>query len=139
MFPLPLCPLSVLRPHPELPRPLRDVLLLRSVSRPVHAALPLVEEAHHSVAAGRFRSSNTVSYYKSYYKMGCKNNDDVRNLLRGLSVCILIFCEVVCDCLEMIISFRLKRGLDFHWWQLYPLVPSHEMCCLAVCKPNSTI
>lgn len=46
--------LSVLRPLAELLRPRRDVLVLRPLSHPVHAALPLVEEAHHAAATGGF-------------------------------------------------------------------------------------
>lgn len=54
MSPLALRPLSFLRPLSQLLRPRRDVLVLRPLSHPVHAALPLVEEAHHAAATGGF-------------------------------------------------------------------------------------
>lgn len=45
---------SVLRSRPEQLRSCRDVLVLRPLSHPSYAALPLVEEAHHTVTAGGF-------------------------------------------------------------------------------------
>lgn len=50
----PLCLVSVLRCLPKQLRPRRDVFLLRPLSHPSHAAVPLVEEVHHTVPAGGF-------------------------------------------------------------------------------------
>lgn len=47
-------PSSVLRPHPQLLRARGDVFLLRPLGHPGHAALPVVEEAHHAATAGGF-------------------------------------------------------------------------------------
>lgn len=96
---------SVLRPRPQQLRPRRDVLLLRPLGHPGHAALPVVEEAHHTVTAGGFilffllsgimsiqirsNSSKNHTSYKNEVKLR-----NVPNLLRPDLVCIFSFSKV---------------------------------------------
>lgn len=112
---------SVLRPRPQQLRPRRDVLLLRPLSHPSHAALPVVEEAHHTVTAGGFilyfllsgimsiqirgNSSKNQSSYKNEVKL-----QNVPNLLRPDLVCIFSFSKVFW------ISRTWQVVFEKQWW-----------------------
>lgn len=101
MSPLALRPLSFLRPLSQLLRPRRDVLVLRPLSHPVHAALPLVEEAHHAAATGGFPPAGFNQNLCDFF---------------------FLFLIYICHCRGVKMTVQWKRGYeDLHSGWLYTL------------------